>query len=118
MQGVDVTPVLKDPSVKVRESCLVEVDEADIGMASAMPGAAMMGGSLENRVKYLITERYSLTIYNGFKGHGDIFDRVNDPLQLNNLWYSNPELRHELVEQLLHEVINAQSLYPKKQAMA
>jgi len=73
---------------------------------------------METRVKYLITERYSLTIYNGLKGHGDIFDRVNDPLQLNNLWYSNPELRHELVEQLLHEVINAQSLYPKKQAMA
>ena len=118
MQGVDVTPVLKDPTEKVRESCLIEVDEADIGMASKMPMAATIGGSLETRVKYLITEKYSLTIYNGLKGHGDIFDRVNDPLQLNNLWYSNPELRHELVEQLLHEVINAQSLYPKKQAMA
>jgi len=118
MQGVDVTPVLKDPTEKVRESCLIEVDEADIGMASKMPMAAAIGGSLETRVKYLITEKYSLTIYNGLKGYGDIFDRVNDPLQLNNLWYSNPELRHELVEQLLHEVINAQSLYPKKQAMA
>ncbi len=107
MQGLNITRVLKDPTKKVRESCLIEVDEADISM-----------GYLGSRVKYLITENYSLTIYNGLKEHGDIYDRVNDPLQLNNLWYTKPELRYELVNQLLHEVINAQSLYPKKQGMA
>jgi arylsulfatase A-like enzyme len=118
MQGVDITPVLKDPIVKVRESCLIEIDEADNRMAKNMPMALnAMGGSLDYRVKYLITEKYSLAIYNGLRGHGDLYDRANDPLQLNNLWYSNPELRLELVEQLLHEVINAQSLYPKKQGM-
>ncbi len=30
----------------------------------------------------------------------------------------NPELRHELAEKLLFEVIKQQSIYPKKQAMA
>ena len=71
MQGLNITRVLKDPTKKVRESCLIEVDEADINM-----------GYLGSRVKYLITENYSLTIYNGLKEHGDIYDRVNDTLQL------------------------------------
>ncbi|MHA1472702.1 MAG: hypothetical protein ACTSQW_06360, partial [Promethearchaeota archaeon] len=75
-------------------------------------------GNKQQRVKYLITERYSLTIYNGLIGYGDLFDRQEDPNELNNLWFSNPDLRHELIEKLLHEVINAQSLYPKKHAMA
>ena len=66
------------------------------------------------RIKSLVTERYTLTVYNKLNGYGDLFDRVNDPDEINNLWYSNPELRLELVDKLLHEVINAQSLYPKR----
>ena len=75
-------------------------------------------GNMELRVKTLITEKYSLTVYNGLIGYGDLYDRKEDPQELNNLWYSYPELRYELLEKLLHEVINAQSLYPKKQAMS
>jgi arylsulfatase A-like enzyme len=118
MQGVDITPVLKDPDAKVRESCFIEIDEADNGLAKAMPIVTEAFGNMEMRIKYLVTGRYSLTIYNGLKGYGDLFDRQNDPDELNNLWFSNPDLRHELVEKLMHEMINNQSLYPKKQAMA
>ena len=61
---------------------------------------------------------YTLTIYNKLHGYGDLFDRVNDPDELNNLWYSNPELRLELLDKLVHEIIGAQSLYPKKQGIS
>jgi hypothetical protein len=70
------------------------------------------------RLKYLVTDRYSLTVYDGFPGYGDLFDLQEDPLELNNLWTTSPELRHEMVERLLFEVIKQQSIYPKKQAMA
>ena len=118
MQGVDITPVLKDPRTRVRDSCFIEIDEADNGLAKAMPIITEAFGNMELRVKYLVTERYSLTIYNGLKGYGDLFDRRDDPHELNNLWFSNPGLRHEMVEELLQEMINTQRLYPKKQAMA
>lgn len=118
MQGVDITPVLKDPGLKVRDCCFIEIDEADNGLARAMPIVTEAFGNMEMRIKYLVTERYSLTLYNGLKNYGDLFDRRNDPEERNNLWFSNPELRYELIEKLLHEMINTQDLYPKKQAMA
>jgi arylsulfatase A-like enzyme len=118
MQGIDITPVIKDPKAKVRDCCFIEVDEADCGIDYSIHPLVKALGNMEMRLKYLITERYSLTIYNGLVGYGDLFDRQEDPHELNNLWFSNPDLRHELIEKLLHEIINAQSLYPKKQAMA
>ena len=103
MQGVDVTPVLKDPTSKVRDSCLVEFD------AASSANRAM-------RLKYLITDRYNLTLYNEMEGYGDLFDRKNDPHELNNLWFTNPELRCKLLEKIFHETLKAQSLYPHRQA--
>lgn len=82
-----------------------------------MPQAALAAGGPDLRVKYLITDKHSLTVYNGLPGYGDLFDLQEDPDEVNNLWYSNPDLRHELVEKLLFEVINHQSVYPKKHAM-
>jgi arylsulfatase A-like enzyme len=113
IQGVDITPVLKHPNEKIRDSCLIEVDEADIRLKKIAQGRNRFG-NLDMRLKTLVTERYTLTVYNRLPEYGDLFDRENDPDELNNLWYSNPELRYELVDKLLHEVINAQSLYPKK----
>ena len=118
MQGLDFTPVLKDPGLSLRDSCLIEIDETDRGLNKVMPQAALTAGGPDLRLKYLITDRYSLTVYNGLPGYGDLFDLQEDPHQLTNLWDSNPDLRHELVEKLLFEVINHQSIYPKKDAMA
>jgi arylsulfatase A-like enzyme len=118
LQGFDITPILKEPGTQVRDCCFIEIDEADNGLAKAMPIVTEAFGNMEMRIKYLITDQHSLTIYNGLKGYGDLFDRRNDPRELNNLWFSNPDLRHELIEKLLQEMINTQSLYPKKQAMA
>ncbi|MHA1527092.1 MAG: hypothetical protein ACTSQD_08670, partial [Promethearchaeota archaeon] len=114
MQGIDITPVLKDPNAKIRDSCLIEVDEADIPNKDPALKDKQPFGNLEMRLKSLVTERYTLTVYNKLNEYGDLFDRINDPDELNNLWYSNPELRHKLMDKLVHEIIDAQSLYPKK----
>ncbi len=40
----------------------------------------------------------------------------DDPLELNNLWYDKDlkEKRFELVNQLLHENLKAQTKFPKR----
>ena len=117
MQGYDVTPILKDPNRKLRDNCLIEVDELDTGKVDRWQSPSLKSMPV-GRLKYLITDRYSLTVYDGFPGYGDLFDLQEDPHELNNLWDTNPDLRHEMVEKLLFEVIKQQSIYPKKQAMA
>ena len=107
MEGVDFTPVLKDPNVKVRDSVIIESDGRD-------PSASIFDGV---KIKYLITERYSLAIYVNMPDYGDIYDRKNDPHELNNLWFSNPELRDELLKKMLYEMLNAESIYPIRDGM-
>jgi len=102
MQGVDITPILKDPNEKVRDCCLIEEDEEV--------------GPLKIRLRHLITETHKITTYAGLKDYGDIFDRKNDPNELHNLWYDNKELRYMLLEKLYHENLNAQSRLPKRQS--
>jgi arylsulfatase A-like enzyme len=114
MQGIDITPMLEDPDQHLRDCCLAEIDENDTGLAHAMPGSRATAG----RLKYLITERYSMTVYGGIRGYGDLFDRQEDPHETKNLWHSHADLRAELVERLLFEVVEQQSMYPRKQAMA
>ncbi len=36
--------------------------------------------------------------YSESQSYGDLFDRWDDPHEMNYLWYSNPDLRRELVE--------------------
>jgi uncharacterized sulfatase len=105
MQGYDMTPVLKEPEnieIQPRDCCLIENDE-EIGI-------------LNIRLRHLITKDYKLTIYKGLENYGDLFDRKNDPLELNNLW-DNQKLRDKrfhLVNRLLHETLNAQTIYPER----
>jgi len=114
MQGIDVTPILENPESEVRDCCLIEVDEYDRDVANSTAKFQPAAG----RLKYLMTGRYSLIVYDGFPGYGDLFDLQEDPNELNNLWDKDPELRSELVEKLLMEVIKQQTFYPKKQAVA
>ncbi|MBD3229363.1 MAG: sulfatase-like hydrolase/transferase [Candidatus Lokiarchaeota archaeon] len=103
LQGCDLTPMLENPNQKIRNSCLIEEDEA--------------GGFLTARVRHLITEKYKLTIYEGLRNHGDLYDRKNDPNEINNLWYNKNyrEIREKLVKEMLHELLKVQSRYPEKQ---
>jgi len=105
MQGYDMTPVLKDPHKKIRDCCLIEHDE-EVGPK----------GPLYCRLRHLITENYKLTLYEGIKGYGDIYDRKKDEYELHNLWYdeSFKEKRFELLELLTQELLHVQTRYPKR----
>ncbi|MFX1575500.1 MAG: sulfatase [Promethearchaeota archaeon] len=102
MQGNVITPILIDPNQRVRDCVFIENDEEV--------------GPLEARLRHLITEDYKLTIYENLDDFGDIYDRRNDPYELNNLWYdkSFKNTRFELVIKLLQENLKAQPKYPKR----
>jgi arylsulfatase A-like enzyme len=102
MQGYDFSRILADPIKKVRDSILIENDE-EVGRFKA-------------RLRHLITEDYKLTIYNSLGNFGDIYDRKNDPQELNNLWYDEKfkDKRFELVNRLLHENLKAQTYHPRR----
>ena len=102
MQGYDITSILKNPEQKSRNCCFIENDEEI--------------GPLKSRLRHLITDQYKLTIYESMQGYGDMYDRKNDPDELNNLWYNEDfkEKRFELVDTLLHENLRAQTYFPKR----
>ncbi len=104
MQGFDFTPILIDPTFKIRDNCFIENDEEV--------------GPLTSRLRHLITEDYKITIYEGLDDFGDIYNRKNDPYELNNLWHDKSfrEKRFKLVYKLLQENLKAQSKYPKRLA--
>lgn len=102
MQGLDMTPLFENPSQEIRDCCYIEADEEMNPMVS--------------RLRHLITNNYKMTIYEEMPNFGDLYDRKNDPLELNNLW-DNPEYRDikvKLMEKLLYEVLKNQSRFPKR----
>ncbi len=102
MQGVDITPLFQNPDQQIRDCCYIEADEEMNPMVS--------------RLRHLITEDFKLTIYEEMPGFGDLYDRKNDPNELNNLW-DNPDyqdVKTKLIEKLLYEVLKNQSRFPKR----
>ena len=57
-----------------------------------------------------------MTVYEEMEGYGDIYDRKNDPDELNNLWHdeNNKSIRFKLLDKLLHEMLKAQTKSPKR----
>ena len=104
MQGCDMTPVLEDPSKKVRNKVLIVEDE-EVGPK----------GPLYTRLCHLITEDYKITKYTELPGFGDIFDRKNDKEELHNLWEKDKNLRTKLIDQLIHEYMITRSRFPARQ---
>ena len=102
LQGRNITPILKDPKSSVRDSCFIESD-TEVGIMNA-------------RLRHLITEDYKLTVYASKPNFGDIYDRKSDPHELHNLWHDEnfKEKKIELLDKMLHEILNAQSKYPKR----
>jgi arylsulfatase A-like enzyme len=102
MQGFNISSILENPETRIRDCIFIENDEEI--------------GTLNARLRHLVTKDYKLTVYAGLSSFGDIYDRNNDPLELNNLW-NNKEFkdkRFELVNKILHETLKAQSHYPKR----
>lgn len=107
LQGYDMTEVLKEPEnheKQPRDCCLIEHD--------------VEVGPLYERLRTLITKDYKLTIYEGHKDYGDLFDRKNDPNELNNIWFDDKykDVRFDLVNRLLQECLAVQSRYPERLA--
>ena len=100
MQGYDISQILEDSNKKIRDCVLIENDEEI--------------GPLETRLRHLITEDFKLTIYEGSDDFGDIYDRKNDPHELNNLWNDDNfrTNRFYLVNKLLQENLKAQTKIP------
>lgn len=96
-QGFDITPILQNPSINLRDYCYIENDEKF--------------GPLKSRVRHLITTDYKLTVYEEMEGYGHLFDRKNDPDELNNLWYDTQyrDVRLKMLDNLLHKVLKAQT---------
>jgi arylsulfatase A-like enzyme len=102
MQGFNITGILTDTDVSIRSSVFIENDEEI--------------GPLESRLRHLITQDYKLTVYETAPEFGDLYDRNNDPNELNNLWDdpSYRDIRCKLLNQCLRENLKAQTKYPKR----
>ena len=113
MQGYDITPILKEPSVKIRDHCIIEEDE-DAHKTTKQK----IYGNL--RVRTMVIEDYRITFYQGWEGIGDLFDLKNDPHEQNNLWHDKNfrEVRDKLMYKMFHEILDLQDQFPKKQAQA
>ncbi len=111
MLGYDLTPVLKDPKVKVRDHVIIEEDE-ELPMMKKERQANV-------RLRTMITETHRISISYGYEHFGEIIDLKNDPLEINNLWFyeNSKELRFKLLNKLTHELLNLQSRLPRKQAL-
>lgn len=102
-QGYDITSILQDPGKRVRERILIEHDE-EIAFDKVM------------RLRTLVSESHRLTIYDGYDNMGDIFDYIEDPGEVNNLWDRDVDLRHRLTEELLREIVGLQLRIPERKA--
>jgi hypothetical protein len=64
----------------------------------------------------MITETHKITLYAGLEDAGDIYDRINDPRELNNLWDKDKDLREKLFKKFFYEMLRAQSKFPQREA--
>jgi arylsulfatase A-like enzyme len=90
VQGQSLKSVLNGQELAFRKSVLTENDDDFVPM----------------KMRTLTTNDWKLTYYAN-EPFGELYDRKNDPQELNNLWNapSYAELRTELMNRLLEEVI-------------
>ena len=96
MQGVSLSPLLEDPSRKVRDAVQIEEE---------MP-VDVMGLNRPYALRTLLTHKARLTIYGGIE-NAELYDLENDPDEMNNL-FDKPEgqaLRVEMMERLARTML-------------
>ena len=113
MQGYDLTPILKNPSFKIRDHCIIEEDQ-DYEQSKDRTNLPSL------RVRTMITFDNRISIYQVYEDAGDLFDLKNDPHEQHNLWYdeNSRELKNKLLNKLLHELIKLQDRTTRRQARA
>ena len=85
MQGVDLSPLIRGQTDRVRDRAMVEC------------GPTHLCSQLT-----LITESHKLVVYRD-EEFGELYDLRTDPDQHRNLWTEHPDLRHGLMQQLLQQ---------------
>lgn len=90
VQGVSMQPVLAGQAESVRRAALTENDDDFVPM----------------RARTLTTRQWKLTYYLN-QPHGELFDRIRDPNEMNNLWNdpASQPVRQQLIQALLEEVL-------------
>lgn len=112
MQGHDLTQILRNPDIEVRDHCIIEEDQ-DYEDAKDLSNLPSM------KVRTMITEGYRITVYNK-EGTGDLYNLNRDPDELHNLWDDEnfKDLKSKLLNKMLHELIKLQDRTPRRQARA
>ncbi|MBN1916709.1 MAG: sulfatase-like hydrolase/transferase [Verrucomicrobia bacterium] len=103
VQGVSYADVLGGKRSAARDAVYIEFDEAYIG----------------DRLRQLRTKEWAITFLAN-SNSGMLFDLRNDPDELHNLWDDpkHPDIKRELLAELLRQTIRADDLYPAKTAHA
>jgi arylsulfatase A-like enzyme len=91
-QGVDLSPLLSDETIKHPNAALVEFD-ANLRIDMSLNVSGKLGPALVKvadpdeilRVRTLRSDDWALTLYSG-KPYGELFDLQNDPGEFVNLW--------------------------------
>tara|TARA_A100001011_G_scaffold103415_3_gene109351 strand:- start:132214 stop:133797 length:1584 start_codon:yes stop_codon:yes gene_type:complete len=101
IQGTSLLKTMDKNNTIKRDSILIEDDRQRI----------YLGFSRFQKIRTLITENHRLTI--GYPDARDeLYDLINDPEELNNLWESKPQLRADLTDELLRMILEYQDPTP------
>lgn len=97
--GRSLAPILTGQAASVRDAVLIENDEDYLG----------------ERLRTLVTQEWYITVYPG-RPYGELFDLVNDPGQLHNLW-DDPgyqRVKSELQARLAEELALTDDRLPRR----
>jgi arylsulfatase A-like enzyme len=109
MQGQSLCPLIDGAAASVRDTLLIEEE-----------GQRFYLGFKERvRARTLLDGRHRVTLYDGV-AWGELYDQVNDPLELHNLWdeASARVLRAEMTEKLARKMIDLSETSPYPSAIA
>lgn len=96
MEGRSFAPLLRGDTDEHRDAVIVE-------------RISRLGGTQTMKVKMLVTEEWKLLHY-GSAPYGELYDVVNDPEDLHNLWESpgHADIRRRLTDRLLAELVDSE----------
>lgn len=108
MQGRSFMPCLEGKEGP-RDSLLIEFND----------GGRRMGFDTPARVRVLVNNDWHLAVYKG-ESWGELYDRVNDPQHVNNLWDSTDHaaIKASLVLELAHQLIAQMDESPRSTLLA
>lgn len=92
MQGKSLVPILENPTVKINENILIEMDD----------------GGIDEKTRTLITDEWRITVFSNNDNEGQLYNLKEDPDEMNNLWNDKKykDIKIELELRLLRKNLN------------